>query len=772
MRIRSVIGLALPIILLAVSYTLMERSGRGPSSSEPYIRMERREVQPASPATVLEQPVARGRALPPTNHLVNDPSGEDVDVVQSETTIAVRGDTIVVGWNDGYAFVNEMHTGSGFGYSVDRGETWIDGDWMPWGTQARPFGDPSVSVNNAGEWIFTSLDLGDGPLGVTINRGRFVGSTLTWDPAEKYLDGGYIDKEYLDYDPALDRFYMSYVNSNNQGRLTYSDDGGVTWSSPLTVAEGTHVNGFYPLAGIDGEVYVSWIAPFGQPNASVFVRYSSDGGRVWDGPAVEVDRLGPETGERPQCFNRGLNPNNPAMAIDRSEGPYRGRIYYTWTNGAPDDFDAYVSYSDDKGVTWSFPRRINDNENTSEQFWPQVSVGPAGRVSAAWLDRRHATDDNGLCDCYVSQSIDGGSTWGPNRRVSDVSVTWCGVPANAAPNFGDYNELVSDDRSLFITWSDARGGGPDVYFARYDDRHRLVVTGELAEPRTVVSGEGVSWFIPNEAAFDIDPSPPLESPAPLAIPSLALGMLAGPAEVDGVFELSGETLTGNVNLTAVEGTVEGSFHLERTGPSGISLSFDATGSAGLGDIDPNDPWTTEMILWDAGTGVVGMSGQVTMQAVGGALVFALAGTIQLDGNPEGSLPEAQRLTQETTLDLAEALTLHSRAQVESGWLPESVRPRPAAESTGPIATIRAMPNPLRAGTHIRYRLSQPVDGAIDIYSPDGRRVRRLYEGRLEAGAHAIAFDGRDGDGRRLPAGGYLIKLTSGRVLAGGKLIVL
>ena len=42
---------------------------------------------------VLTQLPPLGRSLPPTNHRANNPAGEDVSIVQSECSIATRGDT-------------------------------------------------------------------------------------------------------------------------------------------------------------------------------------------------------------------------------------------------------------------------------------------------------------------------------------------------------------------------------------------------------------------------------------------------------------------------------------------------------------------------------------------------------------------------------------------------------------------------------------------------------------------------------------------------------
>jgi hypothetical protein len=49
---------------------------------------------------VLTVPAVRGRSGPPANRTVNDPSGEDPGIMQVEISMAVRGDSLVLGWID------------------------------------------------------------------------------------------------------------------------------------------------------------------------------------------------------------------------------------------------------------------------------------------------------------------------------------------------------------------------------------------------------------------------------------------------------------------------------------------------------------------------------------------------------------------------------------------------------------------------------------------------------------------------------------------------
>ena len=722
---------------------------------------------------VLVQPVPQGRSLPPANHVVNDPIGGS-GLVQSEIGIGIHNDEVIIGWNDAGGFSGEVSV-SGSGYSADRGDSWIDYGAMPEGANVSVYGDPTPAAFNNGHWIFGSIDLGS-PNGVAVNHGDFVGGVISWQPAVKAIDGNaFLDKEYFDHDRFTDTVYLTYKNfGNNTVRLRSSSDNGSTWSTPVTVAT-TGGNGAYPAAGVDGEVYVTWASVIFSGNVDLMVRHSPDGGQTWTSNPVVIDRTSPQSGARPQCFNRSANVIFPSCAVITTDGPYRGRAIVVWTDGSGGTYNCYTSYSDDSGQTWTDPVQLNDNENweTSEQFWPQIHAAPDGRLSVARYDRRNATNNNSLCDTYVTQSVDGGVTWGPNRRASDVSVAWCGVPADISPNFGDYNEVVSDERSVFCTWADARLGDPDVIFARFDDRHLLNVTGDVGEQGiTPVNGDGVAWLIPNEAEIVVDPAPAYDSEAQLAIASLAMSMFASPQETDGIWTIGGNALSGSLTMTkqGTGETVEGGFTIAQNGPADINFDFDATSDPGLSDINFANIWSAQVVLQGDGPGQVAVSGTVTMSELFLPVVFSLSGTISMDGAPGTVFSNPHGLEMNAKLTVDTAMTLHTRTLVTDDVV-VAIEPLELGTNLYPFATVGVSPNPYAVGSRVRYTLSHPGAGEINIYSSTGRLVRNIADQTFTAGTHSFPFDGKDNAGRDLPSGGYFVRLKTDLVHVSGKVFI-
>ena len=86
----------------------------------------------------------------------------------------------------------------------------------------------------------------------------------------------------------------------------------------------------------------------------------------------------------------------------------------------------------------------------------------------------------------------------------------------------------------------------------------------------------------------------------------------------------------------------------------------------------------------------------------------------------------------------------------------------------PVAKSRLLgnfPNPFNPATTIRYHLERAARVQIDIVSVDGVRVRRLEDGRREAGDHALEWRGETDSGSRSASGVYFYRLIVDGVAA-------
>jgi bacillopeptidase F len=70
------------------------------------------------------------------------------------------------------------------------------------------------------------------------------------------------------------------------------------------------------------------------------------------------------------------------------------------------------------------------------------------------------------------------------------------------------------------------------------------------------------------------------------------------------------------------------------------------------------------------------------------------------------------------------------------------------------------PNPLRRSTGVRYGVPTRGPVRLAILDIQGRVVRTLVHGIVEAGAHRLVYDGRDDAGDDLPSGVYFLRLEA------------
>jgi hypothetical protein len=164
----------------------------------------------------------------------------------------------------------------------------------------------------------------------------------------------------------------------------------------------------------------------------VAVIRSTDKGATWSKRAIVVApdaAIGESDPEPIHC--RPFITGNPActivrsdgvivdLAVDNSTGPHHGRVYIAWQDHQDNPFGddlIELSHSDDGGLTWSAPVKVNDTPSgtlTDQAFEPAVHVNSAGVVAVSYYDfRNDVTADGQLTtDHWIAHSHDGGATW-------------------------------------------------------------------------------------------------------------------------------------------------------------------------------------------------------------------------------------------------------------------------------------------------------------------------------------------------------------------------
>lgn len=259
------------------------------------------------------------------------------------------------------------------------------------------------------------------------------------------------------------RSFSSDSDRPTEGWAARSDDGGRTFGAGIrAVAKDPGFDA--PRVVMDERGRLYWFQRDRPPQAAegeqsspspLLMAISDDGGRTWQ--------------------EQSLGQAQTVMEEPLADVSPDGRtLYLAWADTRNGDLDVFFMRSTDRGLTWSSPVRVNDDEkgNRRSQKWPKMSVSPGGRVELAWYDYRNdnkPTPEDDLefflgdrNDVYAASSDDDGRTFSDNRRVTDRSIdrrlgTYnAGYSVEVPPGVG-----VAEDRAFFA-WSDTRLGGADT----------------------------------------------------------------------------------------------------------------------------------------------------------------------------------------------------------------------------------------------------------------------------------------------------------------------
>lgn len=363
--------------------------------------------------------------------------------------------------------------------SADGGKTWqpsFQGDDL------ENTGDPAVAYGPDGTGYFTALTSRGHPLEVQPDKPahnwdgrktllyRLPRGALKWEGPASAL---FADREYVVVDDTKGRFqgrlYLTGDPRPNSGFVVFtSTDGGRSFP-PGQGAE-ADVRGASmgnAVVASDGTL-IGVFADERHTRAAI----STDGGRTLL-PTVVIDTF-VRAGGRKDARHNNVN-HFMTVAIDRSKGPFRDRIYATWPDRRSGHSRVWLSISGDRGRSWSKSRIVVDNPpaDTTDQFMPTVAVNRDGVVGLMWYDRRDNPDNKGYYPRFIA-STDGGETWLPSVRLSAAPFSAGAVSQQSAfgGNGGDTAGLAtSADGAFHPVWVDDRTGIPQVWTSTVTVQH-------------------------------------------------------------------------------------------------------------------------------------------------------------------------------------------------------------------------------------------------------------------------------------------------------------
>src|SRR5437764_6328108 len=401
-----------PTFVLGLSISLTLGCGSGSAHTEP--------AQMVFPSATV-----------PLTKLSSDPYTHST----SQHATEVEPDTFAFGSTIVTAFqVGRIHGGGaadiGFATSTDAGTSWNSG-FLPGITTFQDGGsssaasDASVAYDAAhGMWVIASLGIGSGPAKVLVSRSP---DAINWGNPIMVTTAGDADKSWIVCDnTSTSQFYghcyieWDDVNSGDLIKMNTSADGGLTWGSALSTADGAHGIGGQPLVQPDGKV----IVPIAGGVFGWMLAFSSvDGGANWSS-TVTVSSITDHT----EAGGLRSGPL-PSAEIDAN-----GTVYVVWadcrfrTNCSSNDL--VLSTSADGG-TWTKPARIPIDPTTStvDHFIPGVAVDPATSASSAHLTLTYyyylVSNCGTVCQMGVAfvSSQDGGQTWSAPVELAGPMIT-------------------------------------------------------------------------------------------------------------------------------------------------------------------------------------------------------------------------------------------------------------------------------------------------------------------------------------------------------------
>ena len=373
--------------------------------------------------------------------------------------------------------------------STDGGYSWSTTELT---SKYGVFGDPCIVGSPKGDFYYLHLSNPDGQawssdalldrivvqrsrrFGKRWNKGAGMGLNGSKDQDKEWAAVSIDGKTLLTCWTQFDLYGSPIATDRSMILCSTSNRRAKKWSEPVRINEiagdckdgDMTVEGAVPDIALDGTMYVAWAHA-----DTIWMDRSMDGGVTWLEHDLRVTEI--QGGWDQEIRGIGRANGMPVTRVDRSSGPYQGRIYVNWTDdrNGPDDNDVWLVYSDNNGKSWTDPIRVNNDLSGAQQFFTWMDVDDVtGHVHIVFYDRRDAMKKypdvrlkaSWNTEVYLASSYDGGITW-ENLKVSQKSFR-----PDPKLFFGDYNNISAYDGVVRPIWTRNDKGILSVWTAILD----------------------------------------------------------------------------------------------------------------------------------------------------------------------------------------------------------------------------------------------------------------------------------------------------------------
>ena len=365
---------------------------------------------------------------------------------------------MAIGWRQ-FDTISSNFRQAGYAFSTDAGQTWT----FPGNIETGIFrSDPVLGANNESKLFYYSLSTSGSYNCELFNSVDGGANWMGFVPAY----GG--DKGWMTIDRTVsigegNIYCFSRDDVSTTIVMTRSVDGGNFFQPLINIP--TNPGRGTIAVGVDGVVYT---AGRSFDNGQFSFARSSNAPDSLATPVFEFSTpiyLGGQ-----YSAYAGPNPGGllgQTIVVGDAYGISGDSTVYVLSSVDPpgtDPLDVNFIRSTNRGNSWSAPIRINDDPTTTAwQWFGTMSVAPNGRIDVIWLDTR---DNPGtyLSSLYYSYSMDCGTTWSQNERLSEEFDPHLGWPQQN--KMGDYFDMISDNDGASIAWAGTFNGEEDVYYGR------------------------------------------------------------------------------------------------------------------------------------------------------------------------------------------------------------------------------------------------------------------------------------------------------------------
>lgn len=333
-------------------------------------------------------------------------------------------------------------TNNGFDFGSDPGAA-FDADGNAYYSYIVVFFGAGGGINGTEMAVAHSTDRG--ATWTTVYFAPETGSGQFNDKPMITVDTGtaHHNRVYVAWDHATGN--SSSTKNGNNVLLSFSDDGGQTFSSPVSVSGPftgkTGGIGADPYVTADGTLHVAWQD---YAHGTIVDAASTDGGQTFAAPHKIANVGG-------FAFNVAAQSSRGALVYPAC-GSSGTALYCSYMDGSDAATDVFVAKSTDGGATWSSTQMPAGGD----QFNQWLAVDPSnGSINVAYYDT--GAHGQAATRYTLARSTDGGASYTATTvATATTDETCCAPSVNLGNQYGDYEGVAALNGTVRPVWVDRR----------------------------------------------------------------------------------------------------------------------------------------------------------------------------------------------------------------------------------------------------------------------------------------------------------------------------